>query len=57
MTRSQGSRKERALTMLKAQLESGVKTQKGTRDIKTPLTDKDVKRITREVESLSQKLK
>jgi hypothetical protein len=57
MTRSQGSRKERALTMLKAQLESGVKTQKGTRDTKTPLTDKDVKRITREVESLSRKLK
>ena len=57
MTRSQGSRKERALTMLKAQLESGVKTQKGTRDVKVPLTDKDVKRITREVESLSRKLK
>jgi NAD(P)H-dependent FMN reductase len=57
MTRSQGSRKERALTMLKAQLESGVKTQKGTRDAKIPLTDKDVKRINREVETLSRKLK
>lgn len=57
MTKPQRSRKERALAMLKARLESGVTTVKGTRDQKRPLTDKDIKLINREIDNLTKKLK
>ncbi len=43
------SRQSRALDMLQNQLKSGVKTQKGTRDVKVPLTDSDKKRIEKEM--------
>jgi len=57
MTKPQRSRKERALAMLEARLESGVTTVKGTRDQKRPLTEKDIKRINKEISSLKSKLK
>lgn len=57
MTKEQRSRKERALEGLKARLESGVTTVKGTKDQKRPLTDKDIKSINKEVENLNKKLK
>jgi NAD(P)H-dependent FMN reductase len=43
------SRQSRALDMLQNQLKSGVKTEKGTRDVKVPLTDSDKKRIEKEI--------
>jgi len=46
-----------ALKRLEAQLISGVKTKKGTRDEKIPLTPKDVVRIKGEIETLKKKLK
>ena len=57
MTVKQRSRKECALENLMQQLKSGVKTQKGTRDVKIPLTEKDVKRINNEIGTLKEKLK
>jgi hypothetical protein len=46
------SRQARALSMLEAQLKSGVKTEKKTKDVKIPLTEHDIKRINREIETL-----
>lgn len=57
MNAKQRSRKESSLKRLQEQLKSGVKTKKGTRDEKTPLTEKDIKRINKEIEVLKQKLK
>ena len=48
-TLAKKSRQERALAQFEAQLKSGVKTQKKTRDVKIPLTDADVKRINKEI--------
>jgi hypothetical protein len=48
------SRQARALGMLEAQLKSGVKTEKKTRDVKIPLTDKDIKRIEYEIDNLKK---
>lgn len=47
-------RRQGALQRLEAQLASGVKTKKGTRDEKIPLTDKDIKRINKEIERLKK---
>jgi hypothetical protein len=49
------SRRQGALIRLEAQLESGVKTQKGTTDVKIPLTDSDRKRINKEIAILKSK--
>jgi NAD(P)H-dependent FMN reductase len=50
------SRQARVLSMLEAQLKSGVKTEKGTYDVKLPLTDSDRRRIEKEIEILKSKL-
>lgn len=50
------SRQARALSMLEAQLKSGVKTEKGTRDKKVDLTDSDVKRLNKEIDILRSRL-
>ena len=50
------SRQSRALDMLQNQLKSGVKTQKGTMDVKVPLTDSDKKRIEKEMGILQSKV-
>ena len=50
------SRQSRALDMLEAQLKSGVKTEKKTRDVKIPLTDSDRRRLEKEIEILKSKL-
>lgn len=50
------TKRRSALARLEAQLESGEKTVKGTRDQKEPLTDKDVKRINKEIQKLKSKL-
>ena len=50
------SRQSRVLNMLEAQLKSGVKTEKKTKDVKVPLTDSDKKRIEKEMEVLKSKL-
>ena len=42
--------------MLEAQLKSGVKTEKKTKDVKVPLTDSDKRRIEKEMEVLKSKL-
>jgi NAD(P)H-dependent FMN reductase len=55
-TTQKRSRQARALSMLEDQLKSGVKTQKKTRDVKVPLTDSDVKRINKSIETLRAKL-
>jgi NAD(P)H-dependent FMN reductase len=55
-TVQQKSRQARALEMLQHQLKSGVKTQKGTRDVKVPLTDLDRKRLEKEIGILQSKL-
>lgn len=55
-TVQQRSRQSRVLSMLEHQLKSGVKTQKGTRDVKVPLTDSDKKRIEKEMGILQSKL-
>jgi len=52
----QKQRKQRALEMLQAQLNSGVKTEKKTFDKKVPLTDKDKSRIEREIQNLKNKI-
>lgn len=46
------SKRHGALVRLEAQLESGEKTVKGTKDQKEPLTTKDVTRITGEIKKL-----
>jgi NAD(P)H-dependent FMN reductase len=50
------SRQSRALDMLEAQLKSGVKTEKKTKDVKVPLTESDRRRIEKEMETLKSKL-
>jgi NAD(P)H-dependent FMN reductase len=55
-TIAQKSRKARVLEMLEKQLNSGVKTQKKTRDVKVPLTDSDKKRINKEIEILKGRI-
>ena len=50
------SRQQRVLEMLEKQLKNGVKTEKGTRDVKIPLTDSDVKRINKEIDILKTKI-
>jgi len=55
-TTQKKSRQARALSMLEDQLKSGVKTQKKTRDVKVPLTDSDIKRINKSIETLRAKL-
>jgi Sec7-like guanine-nucleotide exchange factor len=52
----QVSRRKRVIEMLKAQLKSGVKTKKGTLNEKIPLTEKDVKRINKEIEILKTRV-
>lgn len=51
------TKQKRALERLQVQLTSGVKTKKGTRDEKIPLTSEDVVRIKGEIETLKKKLK
>jgi hypothetical protein len=55
-TTQKRSRQARALSMLEDQLQSGVKTQKKTRDVKIPLTDSDIKRISKIIEILKSRL-
>lgn len=50
------SRQARALDMLEAQLKSGVKTEKKTRDVKIPLTESDRRRLEKEIAILKSKL-
>jgi len=50
-------RQKAALDRLYSQLESGVKTKKGTRDEKVPLSDADVKRINKEIKILETKIR
>jgi hypothetical protein len=54
-TLAQKSRQARALAMLETQLKNGVKTQKGTRDVKIALNDADRKRINKEIDILKAK--
>ena len=42
--------------MLEQQLKSGVKTEKKTFDKKVPLTEKDVKRLNKEINILKDRL-
>jgi hypothetical protein len=42
--------------MLEAQLKSGVKTEKKTKDVKIPLTESDRRRIEKEIEILKSRL-
>ena len=55
-TAAKRSRQSRALDMLQNQLKSGVKTQKGTRDVKVPLTDSDKRRIEKEMGILQSRV-
>jgi hypothetical protein len=43
-----------ALTRLEAQIKSGEKTVKGTKDQKEPLTAKDITRINQEIKRLRE---
>lgn len=52
----QKNRKVRVIEMREAQLKSGVKTQKKTRDVKIPLTEIDIKRIKKEIEILKTRI-
>ena len=52
----QKQRMQTALEVLQNQLKSGVKTEKKTFDKKVPLTEKDVKRIEKEIQNLKNKL-
>ena len=55
-TQAQKFRRVSVLAMREAQLKSGVKTQKKTRDVKIPLTDGDIKRINKEIEILKTRI-
>jgi len=55
-TAPQKSRKQRALSVLETQLNNSVKTEKGTTDVKVPLTEADVKRIKKEIEILKTRV-
>jgi hypothetical protein len=50
------SRQSRVLAMLEAQLKSGVKTEKKTKDVKILLTESDRRRIEKEIEILKSRL-
>ncbi len=50
-------RQQKALARLEAQLKSGVKTKKGTRNETEPLTEKDIKRIKSEIAKLKDNIK
>ncbi len=52
----QRDRRRRVIASLKQQLESGEKTKKGTKDVKIPLTEKDVKRINKEISILEERV-
>ena len=56
VTLPQMSRKKRVLEMREAQLKAGTKTKKGTLDEKIPLSEKDVKRIKKEIETLKKRI-
>jgi len=49
-------RQSNVLTMLEKQLKSGVKTQKKTTDVKVPLTESDIKRIKKEIDTLKSRI-
>lgn len=49
-------RQQKALARLEAQVKSGVKTKKGTRNETEPLTEKDKKRISGEIAKLKNKV-
>lgn len=51
----QNERRKSALGRLQSQLRSGVKTVKGSVDQTEKLTEKDVKRISKEIETLKTK--
>ena len=55
-TAPQKSRKQRALSVLETQLSNSVKTEKGTTDVKIPLTEADVKRIKKGIEILKTRV-
>jgi hypothetical protein len=55
-TLAQKTRKSSVLEMREKQLKSGVKTQKRTTDVKIPLTDNDIKRINKEIETLKSRV-
>jgi NAD(P)H-dependent FMN reductase len=55
-TAAKRSRQQRVLEMLEKQLKNDVKTEKGTRDVKIPLTDSDKKRIIKEIDNLKSKV-
>jgi NAD(P)H-dependent FMN reductase len=55
-TAAKRSRQQRVLELFEKQLKSGVKTHKGTYDVKIPLTDSDIKRIEKEILNLKSKL-
>lgn len=55
-TAAKRSRQQRVLELFERQLKSGVKTEKGTYDVKIPLTDSDIKRIEKEILNLKSKL-
>lgn len=50
------TRQEAAIRRMEAQLKSGVKTRKGSMTDKIPLTDWDVKRITKDIERTKKNL-
>jgi NAD(P)H-dependent FMN reductase len=55
-TSAQKSRNARVLEALETQLKNGVKTQKKTTDVKIPLTESDIKRIKKEIETLKGRI-
>jgi len=50
-------RQKAAMDRLYSQLESGVKTKKGTRSEKVPLSGGDIKRIKKEIQTLETKIR
>ncbi|MCB1711820.1 MAG: hypothetical protein KDH96_04865 [Candidatus Riesia sp.] len=52
----QQNRRRRAIQLLEFQLKKGTKTKKKTFDEQIPLTEKDIKRIKKEIENLKNKL-
>ena len=49
-------RRKTSLQQLEAQLKAGTKTEKGTRNVQTPLTDSNIKRINREILTLKSRI-
>ena len=56
MTTKQRQRSERVIARLTSQMESGFKTEKGTVTKKVPLTEKDKKRIQKEIATITQRV-